>query len=420
MATDTDHHDDKSAQEAVPLPVPRCRAAVSWPLVLGLVALLIIALRLDWQQRTLHSADTTLDHESHLIGRLVRFIDDELVAVVSPDQLQRAAQRTGQWWSGNAPLAQQSFDRDLQQLLEARLNESFDRVRAQVDDVADWYYSLRTNYALLYELGRDLTGQGDLEAWLRDEMHQRLLMNSDLTPALDDDMQAVLAFHEQRVERVARSLRQYASRQVYDMAAVSGRLHTRNAVPDDAVTLSAVPMDWRQLREQAVDDIVWQPAVTGVGAAVMTAGAGRLAASATVRRATAQAARKAGARAGSRAASAGAGLTAAGTGAAVCGPLAVVCAPLAGLAAFGASWLATDLVLTRVDESLNRDAFTAALHEQIDALQTQTVTDLHQRLSGEFSTAAQQLSEQHQAALVQPLTVSRPSVVPGERLRRSE
>lgn len=384
----------------------------------ALVLLLVVALRVDWQQRTLHTASTALDQQSHLIGRLVRFVDEELVSLVSPRQLQQAAERTGDWWRQTAPATSEAYRHDLQALLEARVSDSFDAARGQVDAVADWYYRIGTNYALLLELGRELTGNGDVEAYLRDKIHRILFVEAGMEARLDRDLGAALALHGQRLDRVADAMGRHASRQVHDAAAVRGRSYTLQHLPDTAVTRGALTADWSGLRDTALRDVVWQPAISGLGATVVAAGAGRLTLSAAVRGAGGQVARQAGVRAGGRAASAGAGLSAAGAGAAVCGPLAAVCAPLAGLAVFGTTWLASDLVVTSADEAMNRDAFSAILHRQIAALEARTITDLQQRLTVAFDSSTQQLADRHQQALLRPLHELPPSVVPGERLRR--
>lgn len=384
------------------------------------VLLFLVPMRIDWQERALHQARLELDHESHLIGRMVRFIDEELVAVVSPRQLEQVSGELHQWWADSAPVAQEAFESDLDALLRERLTASFDRVRVQVAEVADWHYAVGTNYRLLYEMGREMTGEGSLDRYIAGRMQGMLLEDSGLAGHLEADMAAAGQLYARRLRELESNLDRVTRQRIRHMAASEGRLYQRGQLPTDAVTQSATPMEWDALREKATDGLVVQPAVTTLTAGLVAAGSSRLAGSAVLRGARARLAGKAAARAGARATGTGAGLSAAGAGAAVCGPLAVVCAPVAGLAVFSVTWFATDYALTRADETLHREAFEAELYRQIDAMQANAIDRMNTTLAPAFLHAAADLAALNVHQLEEQIDRSRnpPStVIPHEQIR---
>lgn len=393
------------------------------PAVLLLPVFLLLFLtpmRADWHERTLHQARLQLDHESHLIGRMVRFIDEELVAVISPRQLEQVNAEVNLWWAASAPEAGQAFERELDALLQERLTASFDQIRARVSDVADWHYAVSTNYRLLYELGREMSGEGDLDRYIAGRMQRMLLEDSGLEGSLESDLVAAGHLYTQRLQELENGLGRLTRQRIRQMAASEGRLYERGQLPVDAVTQSATPMEWEALRGNAIKGLVVQPAVTALAAGLVTAGGSRLAGSAVLRGARARVASTAATRAGARATGTGAGLSAAGAGAALCGPLAMVCAPVAGLAVFGATWLATDYALTRADETLNREAFETELYRQIDVMQANAIAQVNETLKPAFSDAVRELASVNTNRLQKQIDRSRrapPTVVPHEQLR---
>lgn len=416
----TDRSDNMPAGVSTP-DTDRKRSRLPAVLLLPIFLLLFLApMRVDWHERAIHQARLELDHESHLIGRMVRFIDEELVAVVSPRQLEQVNTELRQWWTDSSPAVREAFESDLDALLRERLTASFDRVRARVGDVADWRYAVGTNYRLLYEMGREATGEGDLDGHIARQVGRMLLEDSRLEDRLEADMAEAAQLYARRLLELEGSVDRLARRRIRQMAESEGRLYERGQLPGDAVTQSATAMEWDALRRKATDGLVVQPAVTTLTAGVVAAGSSRLAGSVVLRGARARMAGKAATRAGARATGSSAGLSAAGVGAAVCGPFAVVCAPVAGLAVFGAAWFATDYALTRADETLHREAFEAELYRQIDAMQASAIDRVNATLVPTFSRSAAEIVSSNADLLEEQVDRSRsaPStVIPHEHIR---
>ncbi len=265
--------------------------------------------------------------------------------------------------------------------LRRGLDALFDDLSAQLPRFADWYYSLGGEYSRIsmsllqwmrlseggyverkaQELVFDASGfqqrlqglrldvderlmqqmRGTRESWLAEMLRQ---MESDRLPLPPRQQEEAVAL-DQLMARLSG----------HGSEAFSLRLSASSAVAGGA---AAGPFLWRLASRRAV---------AMSGQAIAARGAARGAA-----------------RAGA----------AAGGGAALCaptGPGALACA----LAAGGATWLATDWALLRVDEMLNRDEFLEALQAGLD--------ELRHEVEQELLAAYDELVEQRYGAMQQDI-----------------
>lgn len=189
----------------------------------------------------------TLDAQTH-----ADFTRD--LATLTGEAQARLAARMAPWW-------------------EARLDAAFDPLAAAVPGYLDWYFSAPGSYQRLA-----VALVGDLDAWLDEQLHERLVVPSGLEAALAElqaDYPARLAREQQAMaEGLATTLHErYAPRQV---AAEPGEGESPG-LDLDAVLQHALDEDLDRSR--------WQAAAVGGSGMGLVAGralAGRLGAGAAV------------------------------------------------------------------------------------------------------------------------------------------
>lgn len=252
-------------------------------------------------------------------------------------------------------------------LVEARVQNALDTLFAdlsrRIPRYADWYYSLRGEYARLSMLVLEKAGLTDGGY----QVHRlRELVFEDV--GFDKRLGEL-----QRQTRAALVAHAETTRQDWlaDMvAALSG---TAQPVPPlstgNHLHLDRLVSDLSGLGDASFSSRLSASHAAGVGAG---GGAGALVWRSARRGATASGRAVAARGAARGAARVGA---AAGGGAAICaptGPGAFGCAVVAGVA----SWLATDWLLLRVDEVLNREELVASLQSGLDTLRRELEQDL--------------------------------------------
>lgn len=249
--------------------------------------------------------------------------------------------------------------REVEDRLSADLDQALEPVRArtlaQVPAFADWYYSLKGEYARLLR-----AAVGDLPQFMVTRMQEHIF-----TPAQTDQAFAVLT--EDMNGRLSDALRTTAG----ETRRLVVRLVREHAVVPTTEAQVRVVGAWTLDEALAAridpflslshEDLARQGVAATVGAA---------AAAAALKKLGAGLVGKLGAKAaGGALAGAGAG---AATGAALCGstvvgaPLALGCAAVGGAVAGIGTWLLVDKAVLEAEEWLQREAFEAQLSADID------------------------------------------------------
>lgn len=309
--------------------------------VLAFAILLVATVALLWQmgeqrQRSWHERQTV---DVSLEGQHYR---------LNSQQLQWVQDFSAAHFSGDAEEAR----RIVAAQITAQLDSTFRGVSARLPLFADWYYSLggeysRLSMAVLSSL--DLADGNFVARRAADILFPDAIWTATLSQ-LDATTAGLLeAHHAQSREGWLARLQQQLTLQKVP-APIPGLIDPASA--PDALVLDSLALRLQSLDQQAVLQTRTTLSTIGAagvaGPALWRAVTARNAINAARAAATAGAARGA-SRAGSAAA-----------GAAVClpgGPLAIACAAVAG----AATWLATDWLLLRVDEALNRQELLAGL-----------------------------------------------------------
>jgi len=287
----------------------------------------------------------TLDAQTH-----ADFTRD--LATLTGEAQARLAARMAPWW-------------------EARLDAAFDPLAAAVPGYLDWYFSAPGSYQRLA-----VALVGDLDAWLDEQLHERLVVPSGLEAALADlqaDYPARLAREQQAMaEGLATTLHErYAPRQV---AAEPGEGESPG-LDLDAVLQHAL--------DEGLDRSRWQAAAVGGSGMGLVAGralAGRLGAGAAVQ-GSRVALRSLALRLGAGTARSLAGGGAAAVATSPTGPGALVAGTLTTAAAL-AGIAGSEYALLKGQEARYRPAMEAQLHEVLGEARASLV------LSLEAATAA--------------------------------
>jgi hypothetical protein len=276
---------------------------------------------------------------------------------LEPEQLAQTLADTRRWLSERRDQAGKRLDEELDPAFETLV----DATLARVPDYADWYYSLRGEYARLWE-----AAFGDLPAMMMQQLQERVFDPAGTAVGLEQigaRMDRLVeteltAAGEQGLARLERLLRERAR-------PLNGATDVEVA---EAHQLDAQPFERLDpYLELSGQDIARQGVAAGAGAAVGAAALKKLGASSAA---------KLGAKvAGSTLAGAGSGAAA---GAALCGasvigaPLAAGCALVGGVASGVGTWLLVDSAVLGTEEWLQREAFEQGLREdlrhELDAL----------------------------------------------------
>jgi hypothetical protein len=257
-----------------------------------------------------------------------------------------------------------------------------------VPDYADWYYSLRGEYARLWE-----AAFGDLPAMMMEQLQQRVFDPAQTAAGLEQIGASmdrlveteVTAAGEQGLARLERLLRERARPLSGETGVEVAETHQLDAQPFERLG---------PYLELSGQDIARQSIAAGAGAAVGAAALKKLGASSAA---------KLGAKvAASTLAGAGSGAAA---GAALCGasvigaPLAAGCALVGGVASGVGTWLLVDSAVLGAEEWLRREAFEQRLREdlrhELEALRDQ----LHRHYRDGLDAAFAQLDSAIGAAL---------------------
>jgi hypothetical protein len=228
--------------------------------------------------------------------------------------------------------------------LDAGLSRVFEEVHGRLPDFADWYYSLGGEYTRLTMTVLARLGRAE-EGFVAARTEQLLFPAEPWAAALgslEAEVVARFQLHQQDVREgwlaeLARRLEPY---RVPAPIAGAGR-------PVADLRLDGLNTHWLEREREALEN---RAALSSLAAGSVAAGIALRGAAASGR---AVAVRGIGRGASRAAPAAGSAMTACS----VAGPYAIGCAVLAGAAA----WIATDWVLLRVDEAVNREALLAAM-----------------------------------------------------------
>jgi hypothetical protein len=269
---------------------------------------------------------------------------------LEPEQLAQTLADTRGWLTQRRDQAGRRLDAELDPAFEGLIEATL----ARVPDYADWYYSLRGEYARLWE-----AAVGDLPAMMMEQLQARVFDAAGTAAGLErvgagmDRLleTEVTAAGEQGLARLERLLRERAR-------PVSGETGIEVA---EAHRLDAQPFGRLDpYLELSGQDIARQGVAAGAGAAVGAAALKKLGASSAA---------KLGAKvAGSALAGAGSGAAA---GAALCGasvigaPLAAGCALVGGVVSGVGTWLLVDSAVLGAEEWLQREEFEQRLREDL-------------------------------------------------------
>lgn len=334
-------------------------APVRWPVV-GVLALLALIGGLLWQADTL----------SRWLGqhRVVVTVEDSQYEVTQR-QWRRAVEQARQVGPVGEELPDLPELASLESRIDQWISDSMALPRSQVDDAADWYFSLGA------QTGRQFWSVG---AWMgfdvadrpQEALLARLFPEPEWTERNDAQSGALLdqlnALSQGQVNRRLDAFLQALA--PYEVEGPVGGQSIRLDLDTDAMQALEHMLDTDWHRGQA--------AVSVASGTLTTLAARRVAL-------------YAGARAGSR------GTTV------VVSPLAAACGPGAAICLGGiwtASFVATEWALLQLDEHQNRDAFESVLHDELDRLE-QTLRrtlkdDIALLLQTEFSTQQERFNEQ--------------------------
>jgi hypothetical protein len=251
--------------------------------------------------------------------------------------------------------------------IDRHLEDLFAGARARLPAFADWYYSLGGEYsrlAMTALAAADLADRGYVAHKAGKILFPSGYWDNALTQ-LEEQTASRLFEHQRqlRTDWLGELARRLAPHRVPAPLPVAGPAGQRRpaAIGLDGIFERLIVHD-RALFEQRV--------------AISTLAAGGIAAGPALRRATTQRAAPASGRiAGRGAARAGSAASGAAAACSAGGVVAIGCALLAG----AATWLATDWLLLRVDEQMNREAMISTLEQGLDDLRVEMTRELARR-----------------------------------------
>lgn len=258
---------------------------------------------------------------------------------------------------------QAALQREIETLVNTRVDRAFARAEEGVDRFLDWNFSLRGQYTQLGLLGVELTDAGALTRYLEKRLHA--LVGEPLQHELDAMNADVSVLMQARLEGF------YAEHQLLVSDLIQSSACLRADYDTDAIQ-SHMTRSW-----------VGTGGAAGMVAAVSLRGGSRVSVQAATRalgrRFATRTAANSTARLGARAVAAGSG----GSAGLMCGPAAPFCA-----IGFGAAtWLAVDLSINAIDEALNREQVREQIMVRLHAQQAL----IEQQLSASYTEALAEL-----------------------------
>ncbi len=283
---------------------------------------------------------------------------------------------------------------DINQEVQARLDEIFEPIMANVPKFTDWYYSLAGEYTrYLKALTSNLSG------FIAGKLQELVLDSTNFEQDLDGLHEALSGDLAARLQDEARETVAILRQQVADLSVPQQTDDYRGSVEDSVDLGQALTQHMAISQAELGQKALTAMAATGVGAAVAK-GLGAVVVKQVVAKVMGGGGMKLamsllGKLAAKGAVKGGGAATAAVTGTVICspgGPAAVLC----GLAAGTAVWLGVDLLFLSVDEQLNRAEFEAEIRTAIgserEALEKQLIGAYQDAILQQYAEIAAQLT----------------------------
>ena len=269
---------------------------------------------------------------------------------------------------------QEQLAAQIQQQIDAMVDASFSSVHDNVENFADWYYSLTGEYMrYAHAIG------GDMGRYMQQRFNETVFLPAALETNVDN---MLVALNTQLLQSLKQSSEKLSAQLQLVVAANSWPVSSSTPVVGNSLDLDQLFARGFELTSTDINrQLFASMAAAGTGI-VVAKGLGAMVAKKALAKVAATnsfhlAATLLAKLAAKSAVKGGGVLAGAGTGAAVCsptGPGALICGAVGGLIA----WVVIDKAVIELDEALNRDLFEREIHAAIDVQQQKLKQDLRQ------------------------------------------